>query len=210
MAPERRSSDPETQRRVEESVLIDGYALHLARKLLADPAVKDLFVYLPGLDIVQAGSDRGPLPYRFLDLYKFWIYLRLEELDAGLMPEDRMVILALPGRAASIVRAASQRWGYVVTREPRTVPGILGAPRLTATGSMDILDIAPSLLELRGFPVSREMEGRSRADIADESRRPAPIDSYGRNSVPSIPFSSSSEEDERETLERLRSLGYLN
>jgi hypothetical protein len=73
-----------------------------------------------------------------------------------------------------------------------------------------LLDIAPTVLNLRGFPVSREMEGMSRAIYPDEKLRPAPIDTYGRNTLPAIPFSSSDAAREQETLERLRSLGYLN
>ena len=94
----------------------------------------------------------------------------------------------------------------------RAQPGAAGsAATLIEPGAeVDILDVAPTLLNLRGFPVSRAMEGVSRAVFSDESRRPAPIDTYGRNAIPAIPFSSSSEQDEQETLERLRSLGYLN
>ena len=95
-----------------------------------------------------------------------------------------------------------------LVREPRDAET---APvRLGGAAAWNLLDMAPTLLELRGFPVSREMEGRSRAVFTDPSLRPAAIETYGRNAQPTIPFSSSSEEAERETLERLRSLGYLN
>ena len=203
----RSSSDPNTQRRLQQSALIDGYALRVSRKLLADPSVLDLFLYLPGLDIAQAGSEKSSPPYSaFLSVYERWIHDRIEDLDAELTPGDRMIVLAFPGRAAPPLRETPQEWAWMVTREPR----VAGSLRVLASEGMSILDIAPTLLNLRGFPVSREMEGRSLVFYADESQRPAPIDTYGRNTLPSIPFSSSSEENERETLERLRSLGYLN
>ncbi len=44
---------------LEQAALIDGYAVRAALKLAAEPAVRDLFVYLPGLDIVRSQGQAG-------------------------------------------------------------------------------------------------------------------------------------------------------
>ena len=194
------------------SVPVSGGSGRTSRTVFFDdPSIRDLFLYLPGLDIAQAGSSgEAPAYGEFLIRYRSWIADRLEDWDADLPPEDRMVLLALPGRAAPVLGDDGSRWGRVVTREPHPGAGAIEGPTLVVSGPMDVLDIAPTLLNLRGLPVSRDMEGTSRAVFASPAVPPAPIDTYGRNTLPSIPFSSSSEADEEETLERLRSLGYLN
>ncbi|MDQ4074974.1 MAG: alkaline phosphatase family protein [Chloroflexota bacterium] len=77
-----------------------------------------------------------------------------------------------------------------------------------------ILDIAPTVLALRGIPVSREMDGRVLTGIITESylaQNPIQyVDSHGSKSSDDeveVPFAA----DELEVLEnRLRHLGYLS
>ena len=202
----------ELRRRVFQAALIDGYALTSSSKLLSDPAVRDVFVYLPGLDIARtafkSGRD-GEVPQdAFIGWYVGYVSRAVQDAVGTLEGADRIVILCSPGRQGD--RRVETPWGWMMAGRARAGAAGTAATLIEAGAEVDILDVAPTLLNLRGFPVSREMEGVSRAVFSDEAGRPAPIDTYGRNTLPAIPFSSSSEEDERETLERLRSLGYLN
>jgi len=244
---------------LEQAAVIDGYAATLALKLLADFRVRNLFVYLPGVDIARvAVAKRTPEKAdRFVWWYADYAWAQTQRIERALKPEDTLVLIATPGRRDPLLARealieswpkppppmvmrfekgegwseeeksrlrdaqrdfetrlanarASNPWGCVLIWGP--LSPYAEAPNVGASAGveMSVLDISPTLLNLRGFPVSREMEGRSLVRFADEKQRPAPIDSYGRNTLPSIPFSASSEENERETLERLRSLGYLN
>lgn len=210
--PNRAAVPEELRRRVVQAATIDGYAMAVTAKLVEDPAVKDIFVYLPGLDISRMAfatqiAEKEPADH-FVEGYNFYIGMQLRGLLAGLAREDTIVMITSPGRRGSELRGVPWGWMCVIRDGSRSRP----APSLEIEPDVEVslLDITPTLLNLRGFPVSREMEGRSLVRFTDESRRPPTIDSYGRNALPAIPFSSSNEESERETLERLRSLGYLN
>jgi hypothetical protein len=198
--------------KVVQAAVIDGYALAAASKLLSDPAVRDLFVYLPGLDIARTAFKTAPdgeVPSgRFIGWYVGYVSRKVQAALGRLEDADRIVLLCSPGRQGS--RREDAPWGWLMDGRVRGNAASTAVTLIEPGAEVDILDVAPTLLNLKGFPVSREMEGRSHARYPDESRRPAPIETYGQNTLPSIPFSASSEENEQETLERLRSLGYLN
>ena len=95
--------------------------------------------------------------------------------------------------------------GGVVVYGPSVAPG-------TELRVWSPLDVAPTLLWLRGFPSSMDMKGRVRDELMDErwrSEHPLrTISSYGKTSVPALPGTLEGADDE--ALERLRSLGYVN
>jgi len=109
-------------------------------------------------------------------------------------------------------REIASGWGRVVVKGPgmASLSVVPWNPR-HAPESWSVLDIAPTLLNLRGFPTSRDMEGQVRVSFLGSSwqvfLRPRVIETYGNSPLPSVPFSETSSEEE--TLERLRSLGYL-
>lgn len=69
-------------------------------------------------------------------------------------------------------------------------------------------DIAPTVLALLGIPLSGELEGRPWGGALEEPGRYLAVDSYGDPAAPVRAVRGSVED--REELQRLRSLGYLN
>ena len=103
-------------------------------------------------------------------------------------------------------------WGRVLVKGPGIAKLSVVLWNLRpAPESWSVLDIAPTILNMRGFPKSRSMEGEPRVSFLDPSWQallhPRVIETYGSSPLPSVPFSEASSEEE--TLERLRSLGYL-
>jgi hypothetical protein len=238
---------------IEQAALIDGYATQVSLKLLRDPAIRDLFVYLPGLDIARVEYARRypAVEDRMSGLYAEYVGQCIGTIAGMLESQDWLMVIATPGRrgpgngiiaggprateeprsqasepevlphdaedvatgeAAGRDGSRPADWGRVVVSGPGVSSASLvpGSQRPEAD-SWTILDIAPTLLNLRGFPVSREMEGQARVSFLDPSwqvrLRPRMIETYGENPLPSVPFSETSSEEE--TLERLRSLGYV-
>ena len=78
-------------------------------------------------------------------------------------------------------------------------------------GEAGLLDVLPTLLELLGVPIARDLEGHVMRDALDEGflKRLPPdfVDTYGPVEATSRPESS---DLDRNVLERLRSLGYIN
>jgi hypothetical protein len=144
---------------------------------------------LPDLD---ARLDAVRSYYRFAD------GLVGEVVDA-LEPQDVLVLVGDPGRLAR--RSASSAEGLLL---------VAGVPVVAADlGVASERDIAPTVLHLSGLPRSRELEGKVlEAALGAGFRRSHPvrtIDSYGRRR----PARSAESAFDRETLEELRSLGYI-
>ncbi|MGE5815980.1 MAG: alkaline phosphatase family protein [Acidobacteriota bacterium] len=195
---------------LDRSGRLDAEQVLLARDpLLGSPDL--LAVYLPGLDIAQhellEGADARitspsvmadrvaalPSYYSFLDL------LIRESLLKGVSGDTVVIVVAHPGR----VKGAR---GAVLS--------ISGGPVRAPAGNAQpasILDVAPTVLYLLGMPVSRELAGRPWLErLEPEFVRRYPVrfvDTYGRYAA-EMPASEGRSLD-RETLERLRSLGYI-
>jgi arylsulfatase A-like enzyme len=77
--------------------------------------------------------------------------------------------------------------------------------------SAGLVDVLPTLLRLLDVPIAQDLEGRVIADALDagflESRPAASVATYGPLDRPAEPGES---ELDRNVLERLRSLGYIN
>jgi hypothetical protein len=135
-------------------------------------------VYLPALDVIlnRAGLDQTT---------QLAQSLRALDNVTALVAQMRargydVVVAGLPG---------DQQLGQAV---------IASTIRLRAPASA--WDVAPTILDLLGFPLSREMPGESHARTLQEMR----ITSYGRRTA-SHPVQSVNEE----YYENLRSLGYI-
>jgi len=186
---------------------IDEFALAAAR-LLRAPAPPDLeAVYLPGLDIatMQHVGDGGVADLAGLDarLDAVRAYYRLVDgllgqAAEGLTPSDVLVLVGDPGRMA---RRAGAAEGLLALQGGTVRPGDLGA--------VSERDIAPTVLHLAGLPASRELEGHVLEDALSPAFRAAhpvrTVASYGRRS-PGRPAESAFD---RDMLEQLRSLGYV-
>lgn len=244
--------------RLEEAATIDAYAARVAIRLLGEAKIADLFVYLPGLDIVRS-FDRQPPRGRALEAYADYCEQLITEVASHLESGDWLIVIGDAGRAGgawgveagslerdeSGATARSQgtglAWiskgrpggrgstghgGSAAPREANPGPGtgpladsasgwvlLIGPGVVPAEGNAvwDSLDIAPTILNLRGFPKSLRMPGSIHVSFLDaEWRRtlvPREIPSYGDSPRP--PSGEADAASEEEALERLKSLGYV-
>jgi len=186
---------------------IDEFALAAARSL-REPTPPDVeAVYLPGLDIatMQHVGDGGVADLAGLDarLDAVRAYYRLVDgfigqAAEGLTTSDVFVLVGDPGRMARHSGAAE---GVLALRGTAVAPADLGI--------VSERDLAPTVLHLAGLPTSRELEGRVLEDALSPAFRAAhpvrTVASYGRRS-PGRPAESAFD---RDMLEQLRSLGYV-
>ena len=185
----------------------DALAATLAARVFATE--QDLrAIYLSGLDIAQhhlvgsaagAGLPASALAARVEALERYYVFLDglLEPLVADPSSNRVVALVTDPGRSASGGRGLLALTG----------PGVRGGFTQAGTAA----DVTPTLLYLLGIPVSRELPGRPRTDLADRSfasRVPVrPIDSYGSRIV--TPRPPGATPLDRDMLDRLRSLGYV-
>jgi hypothetical protein len=191
---------------------IDAFALGAARMLRAGGPPDVEAVYLPGLDIatMQHLGEGGAAGGAVADLagldarldavrayYRFVDGLVGEVADA-LAGGDVLVLVGDPGRMA---RRSGTAEGILVLAGGPAVAGDLG--------SVSERDVAPTVLHLAGLPASRELEGQVlEAALAPAFRSAHPlrtVASYGRR-APGRPAESAFD---RDMLEELRALGYV-
>jgi type I phosphodiesterase/nucleotide pyrophosphatase len=186
---------------------IDEFALAAARALSGSKPPDVEAIYLPGLDIATmqqmgegGGTDLAGLDAR-LDAvrayYRFADGLIGQAVD-GMAASDVLVLVGDPGRMARRSGAAE---GLLAVRGAIVRAGDLG----TVTER----DIAPTVLHLAGLPRSGELEGRVLEDALSPAFRAdhpvRTVTSYGRR-VAGRPAESAFD---RDMLEQLRSLGYV-
>ena len=181
-------------------------ALQLALSARFDSASPDLVVvYLPGLDIAQhtllapaEGSGASALAAR-LDAVRNY-YLFLDALLARALtpsPDSLAIMLTEPGRRASDAFGTLALSGSIVATR--------------VDGSINSVDVAPTLLHVLGIPASRALAGRPALQaFAPEflSRYPVrEVTTYGDPNVGRTVRQGQPLDDEM--VERLRSLGYV-
>ena len=174
-------------------------------------------VYLPGLDIAQhallgdrAGVDASPsaLSARIAALREYHHFLG-ELIRPWLKPVDKqvVVIITAPGRIGSTT-------GHVTAGtwiEPHVGPPFIewaaGRPQFEdAKEPIRALDIAPTVLNLLGIPISRELPGAVfySSPLTSLERF---VPTYGRPAQPER--TRAGRPLDQETIDRLRSLGYI-
>jgi len=198
---------PLAARATEKPRGIDEFALAAARALSGSKPPDVEAIYLPGLDIATmqkvgegGGADLAGLDAR-LDAvrayYRFADGLIGQAVD-GMAASDVLVLVGDPGRMA---RRSGTAEGLLALRGAIVRAGDLG----TVTER----DIAPTVLHLAGLPTSRELEGRVLEDALSPAFRAdhpvRTVTSYGRR------FAGRPAESafDRDMLEQLRSLGYV-
>ncbi|HVR42280.1 MAG TPA: hypothetical protein VMS56_02445 [Thermoanaerobaculia bacterium] len=163
----------------ERAVDLDRRAIEALRSALAERPPRFATVYLPALDIVinrlDAGEGRSiPLSLEALD--------RIAALVADLRSSGyEVMVIGAPGDR-------QQGSGVLVSMLP--------FDRREAEAS----DLAPTLLELFGFPASSEMDGRPLLGTGSRPR----ISTYGSRTRAEEPDAR-----DQEYYEALRSLGYV-
>jgi len=184
-----------------ESWLIDGHAWRTFRRLWGEGRAAAGFVYLPGLDVLRhrlgpAGGTDAAAVFRIqgaLEAYAALLDSILAEAVA-IAPGARVVIVADPGRSAP------RSEGFVGALGPGIPAACVGEP-------LGELAIAPTALQLLGFPAAAEMPGRpAEGCLASAPTRPGPVASYGERRPAAAGASS---DWDAEMVERLRSLGYI-
>jgi len=190
--------DAESGRAAREAFLTDAWNLALAERVHADPGIAATFVYLPGLDILrhrlaQADDTSGEFAAT-LRAYVAWLSRRTEAMWAR-EPGAMGVLVADPGRLTG-----PDSEGFLAMFGPGVRPGCVSeAHSITA--------VTPALLAIAGFPASDELEPLPAAVcLRAAASRPARVATYGRREPDVGP---SDPEADREVLERLRSLGYV-
>ncbi len=197
-----------------EALLVDLFHLAALEDALADPELRTVFVYLPGVDILrERGRTLGADPFALLETIEQHadaIDGRLAEiLAASRTPQEELgltALLFLPGRVGDAESGAFALSRSSCTKRageetmPLRAPEAEGAKRLSADS------IAPTFLANAGFPVDSRMEGHV-----------APLLWLGEGS-PGEPVLTNAHRArspqerlalEGEVLERLRSLGYV-
>jgi hypothetical protein len=207
----RAAREPAVRDVLERSAVLDAEQVLIARdRLLGAPDL--LAVYLPGLDIAQhellqrddaTSISASALADRLDAIRQYYVFLDGlvdELLKAG--PTDVVGLVTHPGRVGNAAPTVDFSGGPI---DPNVA--INYAPE----GVPALRDVAPTVLRLLGLPVSRELVGRwDRWPLTPEfsSRYPVQyVDSYGQYAV-DVPAAEGKPLDE-ETLERLRSLGYI-
>jgi hypothetical protein len=196
-------NDPAVADALRRSATLDATMVGLATRIPGTQRDLDV-VYLPGLDILQHAilgtPDGAPLApsavsVRVSALHAYEEFLR-RLLDVWLDPSaDEIVMLVTePGRVRG---NAPGTLTLVAAQQNDFKPGI---------GSAAVVDIAPTVLNLLGVPLSRELAGRPLLAPVS-SRVPPPVATYGP------PFRSAAPRSgkplDQEMIDRLRSLGYV-
>jgi hypothetical protein len=205
------SADADVTAVLRRSAELDASVVGLAGALPNEPnEQRDLdIVYLPGLDIAQhallggggGGAAQTPsgLSTRVDALRSYYAFLR-QLLDPLLAPSGKTEVLVItqPGRvetpAAGMLAAFFDGTTYI--DGPR---GVQEAPAGQAQ------DIAPTVLNGLGVPLSRELAGHPLPVLL--ATGPHYVESYGRPSTATAV--STGKPLDQETIDRLRSLGYI-
>ncbi len=178
------TSNEEILARASDGIAADRESLAAFRRHPTGPAVAA--VYLPGLDILRANPQK-------------------RELDRGQIQQflEDEVSLAVAGRSTLVILAV----------ESHPAPGALGR-MVVFDGAQPWTmirirpeDVAASILARAGVPAARDLAGRPvEALFRPGTVETATVASYGSRVAPAV---ARTHESDREYLEKLKSLGYL-
>ena len=216
-------ADREAASILERSAALDAMVLKLDEAL--GPGRDLSVVYLPGLDIAQHALLRGQdasaatpsvLSARLAALRQYHHFLG-ELVGPWLKPIDGAVavIITAPGRlgADSAGRITVGTWislppGLDPARLQRDMEGADAPSRFAdLTEAAQAVDVAPTILNILGVPISRTLPGRALQVSPFGADKPRFVADYGR------PFSTAPATTgaplDQEMIDRLRSLGYI-
>jgi hypothetical protein len=189
------------------SAELDALQLALAGEITADN-FDLLCMYLPGLDLVQHGllttADGSALSpsavaARLAALEEYYVFLdRL--LTSALQPSsgEMVVLLTSPGRVQATSHALLILRGSTSNSKVETPAG---RP----------IDVAPTVLQALGVPISRELPGRVLIELfSAEFARRYPVRQVSTYGAPALkPSPRGAQPLDQEMIDRLRSLGYV-
>jgi hypothetical protein len=199
-------SDPAIAAVLKRSAELDATIAGLFQALPGPARDLDV-VYFPGLDIAQhallatgtAASTPSDAAARLDALRSYYGFLRsLLESMLEPSPTVRVVIVTQPGR----VQTAAD--GLLVSYQS---PGVDATPGVRTANPARVEDIAPTLLNALGLPLSRELAGAPQPILLTTAGSKRFVGTYGRPFVP--PAAREGRPLDQEMIDRLRSLGYV-
>jgi hypothetical protein len=200
------SADPDVRLPAEagEGPIMDEFHLAQAGKSWKEGRWPLVAVYLNGTDLLaRPPVSSGGRTERIIR--ERWLVDHLDHLDRKLADlvqsageSDTIVVQGDPGRGDP----SEGDSGFLILTGPGLERGL--------STSGQLLDVAPTLLRLLGFPLSREMQGRPLLqcfppDSPYLQDAPHSVATFGQRRAPSRAAS----EFDPEVLEKLRSLGYI-
>jgi hypothetical protein len=197
--------DSDSRAALERSAELDAIQLALTRDV-STPLPDFSAVYLPGLDIAQY-TLLGP---RDIALTPSVVAVRLQALRDYYIFLDRLLADVLSPAADGLVVVVTEPGRVTAAADGLMgVTGRIAAPTRELPGQ--VTDVAPTVLQVLGVPVSRELAGAPLIGLFDEGfarRYPVrQVETYGR---PSTNTSARSGQPlDQEMIDRLRSLGYV-
>ena len=185
------------------SAELDATLVELAEDIRNHADLDLLVIYLPGLDIAQhtllGGETSAPpseLNVRITALAAYYTFLSELIADVVGTPQTRVFVISQPGRV-------HQGAGMMTVRGP----GFETTRRVAGT----TLDIAPTILHALGVPIARDLDGSVLSGLfSAESLSRFPVryvSTYGQRGAVSV--ARGSQPLDQETIDRLRSLGYV-
>lgn len=205
-AQQLQSSDADVTAVLRRSAELDASVVGLDAALPNEQRDLDI-MYLPGLDIAQHallggrdGAAQAPtaVATRVEAVRRYYTFLR-QLLDPLLTPaaNGEVLVVTQPGRVeAPAAGAIAAYFGYKMF--------IDGAPGRHNGPMGHVEDIAPTVLNGLGVPLSRELTGQPLAVLPGPRQY---VETYGRPS--SQPIAHEGKPLDQETIDRLRSLGYI-
>jgi len=195
------ASGPRLER---EAARMDSFHVEQAGRGWSQTKLPLVAVYLNGTDLMASSPgtprDRGEEIARDRRLVDHLDLLdhAIAALAALAESSDFIVVEGDPGRGET----SGRDHGFLLLLGPGIGAG--------ASSSGSLLDLAPTLLRILGFPLSLEMEGKPLAScFAPDSLlslpEPPAVASYGKKAPPA----NGASEFDSEVLEKLRSLGYI-
>jgi hypothetical protein len=191
------------------SAELDASMIQLANAIAQDGKLDLLVIYLPGLDIAQytllggeSGAPPSELGARVTALHRYYAFLTSltgASIAEAVSKNQRLFVITQAGRqheGSGILAALG--------------PGLRAGPHNTASRAT-VLDVAPTILHALGVPIARDLDGRVvTALFQPEALQRQPvreIDSYGlRGTISAVRGGAPLDQ---ETIDRLRSLGYV-
>jgi predicted AlkP superfamily phosphohydrolase/phosphomutase len=219
------ADDPFVTSLIESPRFTDEVAVHIALAVEEEENSDLLMVYLPGIDrishFIWAGVEPGeayPEEVRPTDaqrakwrevLRRYYAYTDalLGVLLARYGRDDLVLVVSdhgfearseEPGRTGNHLTAAAEM-GVIFARGP-------GVPAASRIEGMSVNDVTPTVLAWLGLPVAQDMDGRPAAFVEVEATEE--IASYDRGPIERV--ETTSDELEKDVIEQLRALGYVD
>ncbi len=201
----------------------DQSYLELTKALIQAKPVELVATYLQGIDVASHDMSR----------YVFggtWYFKKVAKVDAAEQERAMQRVYAMYERTdhmvgelmdsvtpdTDVIVVSDHGWEYDGTGHLHRNPGIFLAAgpsfgKKLAVKDVSVLDVLPLILTILDVPVSRELDGTVPEHVFAASFTGSPhwIDAYAMKPVSLPPGQDSAAPEDKQMLERLRGLGYI-